>query len=137
MVFGLRKRRIKPSPLIVFPTRGEGFVSFPKTYDLAEVVGVSLPLAVRVECTLMAVFVSVLICVTVSAKWRYLVASTIFIVVGIRHELLVDEREHRGFHLSSRILLYVMRQRFLIAYTMCIERLLRLPYSIYTLGYPL
>ena len=56
---------------------------------------------------------------------------------GVRHELFVDECEHRGFHLSSRILLYVMRQRFLIAYTMCIERLLRLPYSVYTLGYPL
>ena len=63
-------------------TSGEGVVSFPKAYGLAEVVGVPLPLALRVERTLMAVFVSVMICVTVSAKWRYLVASTIFIVVA-------------------------------------------------------
>ncbi len=73
---------MKPSPFIVFSTSREGFVSFPKAYDLAGVVGVSLLLALRVERTLMAVFVSVMICVTVSAKWRYLVASTIFIVVA-------------------------------------------------------
>nr|WP_314803694.1 hypothetical protein [uncultured Capnocytophaga sp.] len=72
----------KTLPLIVFSTSGEGFVYFPKAYGLAEVVGVSLPLALRVEHTLMAVFVSVMICVTVSVKWRYLVASTIFIVVA-------------------------------------------------------
>ena len=73
---------MKPSPFIVFSTSREGFVSFPKAYDLAGVVRVSLLLALRVERTLMAVFVSVMICVTVSAKWRYLVASTIFIVVA-------------------------------------------------------
>ena len=73
---------IKPSPLVENTISGEGFVSFPKAYDLAGVVGVSLPLTLRVERTLMAVFVSVMICVTVSAKWRYLVASTIFIVVA-------------------------------------------------------
>lgn len=36
---------MKPSPFIVFSTSREGFVSFPKAYDLAGVVGVSLPLA--------------------------------------------------------------------------------------------